>query len=227
MGFPVRALEINEEKFKSTCDTFMYLAYKANIEWHYGSKDSSLALFDQAQIKCPSNNSAILHYLYQKVLYHNFNRDYTKALETMLKLEEKLLSVRGSVRPDFPTGGFTFLKNGMMEKANYHLEGSIKNAKEEIKLKSAWALRYNSHFNLSIIYAILDDKQKSLYYLEKFKETRSIPIYIIHDLKHSPMFDNVRNEPEFQEITNELEKKYLEEHKKIKKLLIRYGLDPA
>jgi hypothetical protein len=41
------------------------------------------------------------------------------------------------------------------------------------------------------------------------------------------MFDNVRQEPEFQKITRELEKKYLEEHEKIKKLLIRKGLEPA
>jgi hypothetical protein len=41
------------------------------------------------------------------------------------------------------------------------------------------------------------------------------------------MFDNMRNEPEFQKITSELEKKYLEEHEKIKKLLIRKGLEPA
>jgi len=38
---------------------------------------------------------------------------------------------------------------------------------------------------------------------------------------------HVRSEPDFQKITRELEKKYLEEHEKIKKLLIRHGLEPA
>ena len=49
----------------------------------------------------------------------------------------------------------------------------------------------------------------------------------INDLKTNPMFDNVRQEPEFQKIARELEKKYLEEHEKIKKLLISKGLEPA
>jgi hypothetical protein len=59
------------------------------------------------------------------------------------------------------------------------------------------------------------------------KESRSISVNFINDLKTNPMFDNVRSEPEFQKITRELEKKYNEEHEKIKKLLIRHGLEPA
>jgi hypothetical protein len=59
------------------------------------------------------------------------------------------------------------------------------------------------------------------------KNTPSVPLNFVNDLKTNPMFDYVRNEPEFQKITSELEKKYLEEHEKIKKLLISRELEPA
>ncbi len=48
------------------------------------------------------------------------------------------------------------------------------------------------------------------------KESRSVPLDFIDELKTNPMFDNIRGEPEFQKITRELEKKYLEKHEKIK-----------
>lgn len=115
----------------------------------------------------------------------------------------------------------------MKEKADYHFKGSIKQAEKEIKLNSANARSYNSHFNLALIYAIINDKQKSLQYLGMIKESRSIPLNFINELKTNPMFDNVRQEPDFQKIIRELEKKYLEEHEKIKKLLISRGLEPA
>jgi hypothetical protein len=59
------------------------------------------------------------------------------------------------------------------------------------------------------------------------KQSRSVSFHFIDELKTNPMFDNVRQEPEFQKITRELEKKYLEEHEKITKLLISKGLEPV
>ena len=66
-----------------------------------------------------------------------------------------------------------------------------------------------------------------MYYLELMKKAASTPKIFIYDLKNDPMFDIVRNDPEFQKIARELEKKYFEEHEKIKKLIIRNGLEPA
>jgi AraC-like DNA-binding protein/TolB-like protein len=222
-GFPIRARVLNEENFKSVRDTFPYLIRKANFEITYGSKDSALMICYQLHKKNPS----FPYHLYYGVQYYNDKGEHDKALETLNKLKEKQLLVADSITPNYYVYGYTYLKNGMKEKADYHFKGSIKRAEDEIKLNSANARTYNSHFNLALIYAILNDKQKSLQYLGMIKESRSMPLNFINDLKTNPMFDNVRQEPEFQKITRELEKKYLEEHEKIKKLLIRKGLEPA
>lgn len=223
MGFPVRARELNDENWKSTRDTFPYLIRKANWEIHYGSKDSALAICYQLNKTKPSFSG----HLFYGIQYYNDKGEHKKALDTLRKLEEKILLVADSIPPNYYVYGYTYLKNGMKEKADYHFKGSIKRAEDEIKLNSANARTYDSHFNLALIYAILNDKQKSLQYLGMIKKSRSVPLNFINDLKTNPMFDNVRKEPEFQKITRELEKKYLEEHEKIKKLLISKGLEPA
>ena len=222
-GFPIRARELNEEILKSVHDTTRYLARKADWEITYGSKDSALMIYHRLDKKGQSS----ITYLYFAAQYFNFQKEYAKALNTMHKLEEKVLLAVGSIPPDFFVGGYTYLKNGMKEKADYHFKGSIKLAEDQIKLNSINARRYISHFNLSLIYAILNDKQKSIQYLEMIKKSPSVTLNFVNDLKTNPMFDNVRNEPEFQKITRELEKKYNEEHEKIKKLLIQHGLEPA
>jgi hypothetical protein len=223
MGFPVRARELNEEILKSVCDSLSYSFRKA--DWHitYGSRDTVLAICYQLHKKDTSR----VDYLYYEVLFSNLKGDYAKALDALRIYEQKVLLHGGAYPHVFENGGYTYLKNGMKEKADYHFKGSIKRAEDEIKLNSTSARTFESHFRLAVIYAILNDKQKSLQYLELIKQSRSVPLNFINELKTNPMFDNVRNEPEFQKITRELEKKYNEEHEKIKKLLIRHGLEPA
>jgi AraC-like DNA-binding protein/TolB-like protein len=222
-GFPIRARELNEEILKSVHDTTRYMARKADWETEYGSRDSAIMIYNRLYNK---GNWRITS-LYFAVQCYNYQKKYAMALDTMQKLEEIVLLAMGSIPPDFFVGGYTYLKNGMKEKADYHFKGSIKHAEDQIKLNSINARRYISHFNLALIYAILNDKQKSFQYLEMIKKSPSITLNFINDLKTNPMFDNIRNEPEFQKISSELEKKYLEEHEKIKKLLIRHGLEPA
>ena len=224
MGFPFRARELNEEKFNTVRDTLWYLLNKSYLEIDYGSKDSALMILYQIHKKYPSRRDHLQIGIQLSIM----QRDYAKALDTLNKYEGIIHSFSSSLSL-YPNNmyGFTYLKNGMKEKADYHFKGSIKLNEDEIKLHGANARTYNSHFNLALNYAILNDKQKSLQYLEMIKQSRSVPLYVIDNLKNSPMFDNIRGEPEFQKITLELEKKYLEEHEKISKLLIRHGLEPA
>jgi AraC-like DNA-binding protein/TolB-like protein len=233
-GFPIRARELNDESLKSMRETVPYLMRKAWWENDYGSKDSALAIFYEVSKKDTSLTNH-LHYgihpkidhLYYGIQMYNDKNEHAKALDTLKKLEAKVELLIGSIIPNYHVCGYTYLKNGMKEKADYHFKGSIKSAENEIKLNSANARNYVSHFRLARIYSILDDKQKSLHYLEMIKESPSVPFYLINELKTNPMFDNIRQDPELQKITRELEKKYLKNHEQIKKLLISNGLEPV
>ena len=222
-GFSFRARELNEEILKSVRDTLFYSFRKADWHMTYGSRDTALAICYQLHKK----DTLRVDYLYYEVLFNNLKGDYARALDALRIYEQEVVLHGGAYPHVFENGGYTYLKNGMKEKADYHFKGSIERAEDEIKLNSTDARTFESHFRLALIYSILNDKEKSLYYLGMIKESRSVPIKFINEIKTNPMFDNLRNEPEFQKITGELEKKYLEEHEKIKKLLIRHGLEPA
>ena len=231
MGFPERAREICHDmwisKPNTEQNTFLYFHRIAEIENRYGNKDSTLRMFYEIHEKYPWR---YIGHLYYGVLYYNNKGEYNKALGILQKLENKLLLGPDSTTPVFyiyGNTGYTYLKNGMKEKADYHFKVSIKRAEDEIRLNSSNARTYNSHFNLAIIYSILNDKQKALHYLEMIKQSQSVSFHFIDELKTNHMFDNVRQEHEFQQIFKELETKYLEQHEKIKKLLISKGLEPA
>jgi hypothetical protein len=43
-------------------------------------------------------------------------------------------------------------------------------------------------------------------------------------IKHDPLFDSIRNEPEFQQIVRDVESKYQVEHERVKKWLEEQGM---
>jgi tetratricopeptide (TPR) repeat protein len=223
-GFPARAREINEKYWESVHDTLNYFFRKAELEINYGSQDSAVSICSWLYDIHPAY--LLVHFYFVDQSY-KLQRACAKEFNMLPNVRGKENFVADPVPPNFYVFGYTYLKDGIKEKADYHFEGSIKKAEEEIELNTANARSYNSHFNLATIYAILNDKQKSLQYLGMIKESRSIPLNFIDELKTNPMFDKVRNEPEFQKIARELEKKYLEEHEKIKKLLKKHGFEPA
>jgi tetratricopeptide (TPR) repeat protein len=222
MGFPQLSRKKNEEWFANINDTLLYERLKVFIELKEDNYQKALELTEAGLEKYPNS----IPYLSYEVLIRNYLRDYDKALNALIKLEKEF---EKTGKPLFTSYifGYTYSKNGMTDKAKPLFEGAIKIFEEQIKFTNFDARGYYSHFSLAKIYAALNKKQQSLYYLGFLKKANNTAKLIVYDLKNDPMFDNIRREPEFQKITRELEKKYIEEHEKIKKLLISKGLEPA
>jgi tetratricopeptide (TPR) repeat protein len=223
MGFPNLAKQRNLEKFKFINDTILYENTNMIIENNAGNYEKLIELNERNLKRFPNS----IQFMYWEILILNFLQDYNNALKAIAKLENALKKTGDSLRLTNYIIGITFLKNGMQDKADVFFSEAIKRMEEEINYNDWNAKGYITHFNLARIYSVLNDRQKAIYYLGEMKKANYTFELIIHDLKTNPMFDNVRQEPEFQQITRELEKKYLEEHEKIKKLLIRRGLEPA
>ena len=221
-GFPELSRKKNREWLAIMNDTALYDYFNVLIEIRDGNYQRALELTETGLKKYPSSFGFMNH----EVVIRNYLREYDKALNAMIRLEKEL-----DKRGISPNAGYihayTFLKNGMTDKALPIFEVAVKNFEEQIKYSSWEAKLYLSHFCLAKIYAALNNKQQSMYYLGLMHKAASTPKEFICDLKNDPMFDNVRQEPEFQKITRQLEKKYLEQHERIKKLLIQHGLEPA
>ena len=221
-GFPELSRKKNTEWFANMGDTALYDDFNVLIEIRDGNYQRALEFTETRLKKYPGS----IRFMNHEVLIRNYLRDYDKALKVLIQLEKEMKNSGISLNASH-IYGYTYLKNRMTDKALPIFEGAIKKFEEHIKYSSWEAKLYYSHFCLAKIYAALNNKQQSMYYLGLMKKATSTPKIFIYDLKNDPMFDNVRNEPEFQKIARELEKKYLEEHEKIKKLIIRNGLEPA
>ena len=81
----------------------------------------------------------------------------------------------------------------------------------------------NAYLSLAFIYSAMDNKAKSVEYLRKASQCKEE--YIVNDpqllkeLKNHPMFDVIRDEPEFQKLITISEEKWNSERKKIEKYL--------
>jgi hypothetical protein len=76
---------------------------------------------------------------------------------------------------------------------------------------------------LACIYSAKGEKAKALKYLQMLKKRDTNTLWMVTRLKFSPMLDNIRNEPEFADILQDVETKYQKEHERIGKLLREYG----
>jgi hypothetical protein len=49
-------------------------------------------------------------------------------------------------------------------------------------------------------------------------------LWTVRYIKYDPLFDSIRNEPEFQQIVSEMEAKYQAEHERVRKWLEEQGM---
>ena len=93
----------------------------------------------------------------------------------------------------------------------------VKNAKNE-------RFPANKYWSLFTAYALNDEKENALKYLRLYTQTDVFRYNRIRYLKDDPMYDNIRELPEFREIFDEMEKYFWEEHERIKASLKEQGL---
>ena len=74
------------------------------------------------------------------------------------------------------------------------------------------------HFFMAQICAFKGEKEKAYAYLEKVYQRQRVDYYLTSNLK-DPMFNSLRNEPEFQQIARDIEAKYQAEHERIRRWL--------
>ncbi len=153
-------------------------------------------------------------------------RDCNAALEFTDKAIEIQQKQRLKVSPR-PYFGYVYLKNGLTEKSDYHFEGRIKQQMKAIEREQP-SISCKAYISLAGIYSAMDNKTKSVEYLRKAIQCKEEYIIIdpqlITELKNHPMFDVIRNEPEFQKLLMIAEEKWNSERKKIEKYMREEGI---
>ena len=174
----------------------------------------------QKSYSIDSNNKESLRVL---GLSYLFKRQYQESSLYFRKFVE-ILNAMG----EFQTGsmvpiGYACLRNGNNEKA----EKWFNEQKEfsEVSLKygrwySAWGF---ADLDLGIMYSLRGEKEKAYKHLRKFADVKVCPLFLITDMKYSPVFDSLRNDEEFQALYKNLEAKYQAESERVRKWIEKQG----
>jgi hypothetical protein len=68
---------------------------------------------------------------------------------------------------------------------------------------------------LAEIYSLLGNKGKAYYYLDEVNKKPAFPVWWVTSFKIVPYFNNIRQEPRFQNILKVVEAKYQAEHDRV------------
>ena len=184
-----------------------------------GNFEAGLKYFVKSNSFITIKNASLLHDLIQ---FYFYSKDYNKAFnyfkEILQLLNESEIPYNLEYEP-----GYIYLVQGEKEKANVYFNKSIPEIQKEIELNRPDAQIYESHFRLACIYSALNQKDKAIEYLVQLKKRNFNDVWLLTRLKHSPMLDNIRNDPEFAEVLKDVETKYQKEHERVGELLQKYG----
>ena len=136
-----------------------------------------------------------------------------------LRYFERFIEIEGF----FPNGihriGYAYWQNGYREEANYYFDKQIKYGLGEIELGRRWAGLYFTYYDLALVYTFRGEKDKAIENLRIFNQRKKMPLWMAALIKDDPMFNSIRDEPEFQQIVRDVETKYQAENERVRKWL--------
>ena len=136
-----------------------------------------------------------------------------------LKYFEKCFDLDVFILNRFHRIAYAYWHIGEKDKAEYYFNRQIEYGLGEINLGRRQTAAYFSYYDLAGTYAFMGDKTKAYENLRMFAQKENMPLWMLNYLHADPLFDSIRDEPEFQQIVGEVEAKYQTEHERVRQWL--------
>jgi len=219
-GFIDKGIYFNQEAFKLDSDSVLYFEGLSNIEDVQGNYNKEI-VFLRKGFEMDSTNLLIINdlgYCYMELNQYNESLKYYKIYIEMLKdlgtfTNNQMLRI-----------GYAYWVNGYKKEAEDYFDKQLEYSKNEIKLKRLWAQRLYPYYDIAGLSAFRGDKGKAYENLKIFNQRERMPLWVVNFLKTDPLFNSIRNEPEFQQIAKDIESKYQAEHDRVGKWMKEQGI---
>jgi len=200
----------NEQRLKLNRDSAQYFDYLYRLEYDRGNRDKAIE-FCNKTLALDSTKLFALIYLGQIYL---ISGEYEKSLEILEKYIEKRKA--SGKQPSFQDViGYAYWKNGDLELADYYIELGLEGVNRIIEQRrSPFALQFRAG-----LFAFQGKKDEALADLREYYDSEGIHYDNLYWLKRSPLFDNLRDDLEFQQILHSIETKCQAEHERVRKWL--------
>jgi TolB-like protein len=207
-----------EKIFKLTGDTNSYLSALAGREWHFGNREKAIEL-DYTRFKIDSNNIGVLYDIgYDYMMLGH----YKESLKYFKKYIERLKTLGELESGNMHRIGYVYWQNGYKKESEYYFNECKRIHEESIKKGRQYGS--GAYYDLAGVYAFMGEKEKAYENLKEWASSPVLPFWWIELFKEDPLFDSIRNEPEFQQIQKDVEAKYQAEHERVGKWLEEQGI---
>ena len=207
-SYAQKALEIDD-------DSARYYNYLADIEFDLHNYDNEIEFRKKAYAIDSNNISALSNLGRTYVLL----KQYKESLIYYKKWNDRLSAGNILSTNYMHRIGYSYSKNGYEEKAKYYFNLQINYCEEMIELNRRSSQNLSVYYDLAAVYAFLGDKDKAYKNLRMFNQRQVMAKWAENLINIDPLFDSIRDEPEFQQIASEIITKYQAEHERVKKWL--------
>jgi len=214
IGFEEKAISYELYAQKLDEDSLLYYFALATTDYFKGNFKKAIDIAKKGY-EIDSTNLGILD---QLGFFHMYLGKHEEALKY---LQRKINSIKqGNLSTnEMHRIGYIYWENGMEEEAYYYFDKQIEYGTSEIELGRSYGERYFAYYDLAGTYAFIRETDKAYENLKIFNQKKVMPIWMVMLIHHDPLFDSIRDEPEFQQIVHDVEAKYQAEHERVKQWL--------
>jgi TolB-like protein/Tfp pilus assembly protein PilF len=217
-GFKEVSYDYLEEALKLDTDSVVYYIALVNLEHGISNYENAIKFGEKLYlIDSTYNHNWIMHLMgySHMVLGHR-----EKSLEYLKKREQILKNRNSSDSSASSRLGYAYLMNGFEEEAKYHLDAGIERLIKTLEMgQHVLSREMDTYYGLAASYAAMGDKDKAYENLRSMIQFERMSLWISGNIKDDPLFDSIRDEPEFQQIVRDVEAKYQAEHERVRQWL--------
>jgi TolB-like protein/Tfp pilus assembly protein PilF len=219
-GFIDKVYYYDLEALKLDGDSSIYLSNLAIGEKYQNNVEKAIEFLQKAySMDTTQYNTAVqLGHCYM------FLNQFKETFRSYKKYVEILRTLGTFSKGDMHRFGWAYSENGYRKEAKYFFEKQLEYSKNLIHFKRSWGQKLYPYYDMAGVYAYLGEKEKAFECLRVFNQRKRMPLWVVTFLKIDPLFNSIRNEPEFQQIARDVEAKYQAEHERVRKWLEEQGM---
>jgi TolB-like protein/Tfp pilus assembly protein PilF len=218
-GFTDKAKQYHRDRLKLDGDSLTYYSLLGWTEFFLANFNKSIEIAKKGYLIDSTNNNLLT----LLGMDYEWAGRYKESLKYYKKWFEST-KTKGELKADMHRIGYAYWVNGYKEKADYFFNEQIKYCNRIIELKRSYGQNLLTYYDLAGVYAFRGEKDKAYENLRIFNQIQRAIIWMATDMKTDPLFNSIRNEPEFQQIAKEIEAKYQAEHERVRKWLEENGM---
>ena len=211
-GFLEKGQFYQQEAYLLDGDSIRYFLHLALIEYNLGNENDYGKSLELIYLMDTTNNNILLRLGYQ----YGYEGKYEESLKYLKKYYERLEGLGSYKLEDMHRLGYAYWMNGYKTEANFHFDKMIEYINNLTDVGRKW---YGANYNLAGVYAFRGEKDRAYENLRLFNELERIPLWWLDLFRIDPLFDSLRDEPEFQQILRDNEAKYQAEHERVSQWL--------